>query len=125
MWGPSPVTSSVQPEDNPEYIAELARQSQSATADQGRACWAALHSYTGCDPDWLAEWETTIPNFNCGGTCRQKYEAYKDNNPPDFSSPFKLWIWGFNLHNWVNSDFGKPELTYLKAIEQWVSHHPN
>jgi hypothetical protein len=44
---------------------------------------------------------------------------YKALNPPDFSSPTAYWLWGYNLHNWVNRKLGKPELTIEEALAIW------
>lgn len=79
--------------------------------------WLALHAYTGCDPVWHAEWELTIPNYGC--SCRKDYAEYKAANPPDFSSPYAYWLWGYNLHNWVNRKLGKTELTVEEAKAIW------
>jgi hypothetical protein len=79
--------------------------------------WLALHAYNGCDPVWHAEWELTIPNYGC--SCRKDYAEYKAENPPDFSSPTAYWLWGYNLHNWVNRKLGKTELTVEEARAIW------
>ena len=79
--------------------------------------WLALHAYTGYDPVWHAEWELTIPNYGC--SCRKDYAEYKAANLPDFSSPMAYWLWGHNLHNWVNRKLGKPELTVEEALAIW------
>ncbi len=79
--------------------------------------WLSLHAYDGCDPVWHAEWELTIPNYGC--SCRKDYAEYKALNPPDFSSPAAYWLWGFDLHNWVNRKLGKPELTVEEAEAIW------
>ena len=79
--------------------------------------WIALHNYTGRDPVWHAEWELTIPNYGC--SCRKDYAEYKADNPPDFTSPHAYWLWGYNLHNWVNRKLGKSELTVEEAKAIW------
>ena len=79
--------------------------------------WLALHAYDGCNPVWHAEWELTIPNYGC--SCRKDYAEYKAANPPDFSSPYAYWLWGYNLHNWVNRKLGKTELTIEEALAIW------
>jgi hypothetical protein len=76
-----------------------------------------LHAYDGCDPVWHAEWELTIPNYGC--SCRKDYAEYKAANPPDFFSPNAYWLWGVNLHNWVNRKLGKTELTVNQAKAIW------
>lgn len=79
--------------------------------------WIALHNYTGCDPVWHANWELTIPDYGC--SCRKDYAEYKADNPPDFSSPSAYWLWGVQLHNWVNRKLGRAELTVEEARAIW------
>ena len=81
--------------------------------------WKDLHSGVVCDQASLEKWESKIPGYGC--QCRRDYALYKASNPPDFSSPEALWIWGFNLHNWVNRKLGKPELTVEEAKALWRS----
>lgn len=86
---------------------------------KGEPPWTRLHTYRGCDPVWLAEWELSIPGYGC--QCRRDYAIYKASTPPDFSSPEALWLWGVELHNWVNRKLGKPELTIEEARKLWRS----
>jgi hypothetical protein len=86
-------------------------------AEAGRKAWQALHSYHGNSPEWFAKWEATIPHFDC--SCTKDYREYKAANPPDFSSPEAIWLWGYTLHNWVNRKLGKPELTIDEARKLW------
>ena len=79
--------------------------------------WTPLHNGTVVDALSLANWELQIPHYGC--QCKKDYAIYKAENPPDFSSPEALWLWGFNLHNWVNAKLGKPELTIDEARKIW------
>lgn len=79
--------------------------------------WIALHQCTTPNAVWLAEWETTIPNYGC--SCRKDYTSYKAENPPDFSSELAFFVWGVKLHNWVNRKLGKAELTIEEAATTW------
>ena len=79
--------------------------------------WIALHNGSIVDTAGLAEWEKTIPQYECG--CRAFYAKYKAENPPDFTSPEAFFAWGVNLHNSVNRKLGKPELTYEEALSIW------
>ena len=83
----------------------------------GRFAWSKKHGYLGCDPQWHELWVLLIPSFGC--TCKQDFADYCKDNPPDFSSPEAYWLWGFNLHNYVNRKLGKPELTIEEARLQW------
>lgn len=79
--------------------------------------WTSLHDGTVVDALSLANWELQIPQYGC--QCKKDYATYKAETPPDFSSPEALWLWGFNLHNWVNRKLGKPELTIDEARKIW------
>jgi len=79
--------------------------------------WIGLHDGTVQDAISLAKWELQIPQYGCA--CKKEYAIYKAENPPDFSSPEALWLWGFNLHNWVNRKLGKPEITIEEARKIW------
>lgn len=79
--------------------------------------WIALHDGTVRDAISLANWELKIPQYGC--QCKKDYAIYKAESPPDFSSPEALWLWGFNLHNWVNRKLGKPEITIEEARKIW------
>lgn len=83
--------------------------------EQSIQCWAKIHSYTGCEKDWLEEWEKTIP---CG-VCAAGYAEFKQENPPDFSSPEALWLWGVGLHNWINTKLLKPVVSIEEARRIW------
>lgn len=85
--------------------------------DAGRKAWQAIHSYRGNCTEWFATWETMLPHFGC--SCVADYQAYKASNTPDFTSPESLWLWGVELHNYVNRKLGKPELTIEEARLQW------
>ena len=79
--------------------------------------WIALHNGSIRNADDLAEWEKTIPQYECG--CRAFYAKYKADNPPDFSTPEAFFRWGVALHNAVNRKLGKPELTTTEALSIW------
>jgi hypothetical protein len=86
-------------------------------AKQGRFAWAKKHGYLGCDPQWHELWVLLIPAFGC--SCREDFEGYCKDNPPDFSSPTAYWLWGVQLHNWVNRKLGRAELTIEEAKAIW------
>ena len=79
--------------------------------------WTSLHDGTVKDALSLANWELQIPSYGC--QCKKDYAIYKAANPPDFSSAEALWLWGVNLHNWVNRKLGKPEITIEQAYAIW------
>lgn len=83
--------------------------------------WIGLHDGTVRDAMSLAEWELQIPQYGC--QCKKDYAMYKAENPPDFSSAESIWLWGFNLHNWVNRKLEKPEITIDQAHAIWRAKH--
>ena len=85
--------------------------------EAGRAAWDRLHSYTGCDPSFLVEWEKTIPSSSC--SCKESYNVYKAEDRPDFSSPMAFFRWGCRIHNRVNAKLGKPVFAFWEAVKQW------
>jgi hypothetical protein len=102
----------------PDNAAELQLKArEERKVNQGRFAWAKKHGYLGCDPQWHELWVLLIPAFGC--SCKQDFADYCKDNPPDFSSPDAYWLWGVQLHNWVNRKLGKPELTVEEALAIW------
>jgi len=79
--------------------------------------WIPLHDGTVVDALSLAKWELLIPRYGCA--CRKDYLKYKAENPPNFTSPESLWLWGVGLHNWVNIKLKKPQITIDEARTIW------
>lgn len=79
--------------------------------------WTPIHDGTVKDETTFAEWELGIPQYGC--QCRRDYAEYKANNPPSFESAESIWLWGVDLHNYVNSKLGKPEVTIKEARKIW------
>ena len=79
--------------------------------------WTPVHNGSIKNEKDLADWELTIPQYECG--CRAFYAKYKMDNPPDFTSPEAFFAWGVQLHNAVNRKLGKPELTIAEALSIW------
>lgn len=85
-------------------------------AATGRLLWAEFHLCKHPTPNWLAEWEARIPNYDC--QCRAKYLAIKNENPPRFADWFR---WTFEIHNAVNQSLtGKPCLSLASAYAIWT-----
>lgn len=104
--------------DPPATISqeEVNRRRNERTARQGSFAWGKLHSYRGCDPQWLDIWQFLIPN-RCD--CKDGYQKILEELPPDFSSPEAFFAWGVELHNKVNRKLGKPEITMDRALAIW------
>lgn len=81
----------------------------------GPELWEELHSYQGCDPQWLAGWEARLP---CG-SCVAKYLAIKERMPPRFDSPESFFAWGVDVHNEVNSELGRSTWALDEAKVRW------
>jgi hypothetical protein len=95
---------------------ELIAKQNERKAQAGRLAWSKLHSYRGCDPQWLDLWQLIIPNA-C--ECRSGYQQILKELPPDFSSPEAFFAWGVALHNAVNAKLGKPQITIDEAYSIW------
>lgn len=52
--------------------------------------------------------------------CATNYANFIKNYPPDFSSAKTYFAWTVKLHNHVNRELGKPELTVEAARAVWV-----
>jgi len=79
--------------------------------------WDPLHDGSILTPRDLANWELTIPQYECN--CRRFYADWKAANPPDFTSPEAFFAWGVALHNAVNRELSKPEITIEEAYSIW------
>ena len=97
---------------NEELIAKQQERSNQA----GRLAWSKLHSYTGCDPQWLDIWQYLIPQ-RCD--CKDGYQRILAEMPPDFTSPEAFFAWGVALHNAVNAKLGKQQITIDEAYKIW------
>ena len=86
-------------------------------AKQGQFAWSKKHTYLGCDPQWHELWELLIPRGSC--SCSDDYAKLKEENPPDFSSPEKYFLWGHRIHNLVNMKLEKRLLTIAEAVKLW------
>jgi hypothetical protein len=95
--------------------------SQDAIGNAGRFAWKLLHSYRGCDPQWMDLWVYFIPN-RC--ECKTGYQQIIKEMPPDYSSPMAFFHWTVRIHNAVNRKLGKAELTLGQALTLWRNVRP-
>ena len=100
------------PRPTPMTNEELLAKQQERSDQAGRLAWAKLHSYRGCDPQWLDIWQYLIPQ-RCD--CKDGYQRILAEMPPDFSSPEAFFAWGVALHNAVNAKLGKQQITIDEA----------
>ncbi len=92
-------------------------------AQQGRKAWSLLHSYRGCDPQWVELWEHFIPQAGgCG--CKDNYKAILKDYPPDYTDADSFFRWGWFLHNLVNEKLGNPLIELDEARRIWNRHQP-
>jgi hypothetical protein len=95
---------------------QLKAKQQERSDTQGQFAWTKLHSYRGCDPQWLDIWQYLIPQ-RCD--CKDGYQRILADMPPDYSSPEAFFAWGVALHNAVNKKLLKPEITIDEALSIW------
>jgi len=114
------ITMHGDPPANAITQEEIQRRRNAKTMQQGRFAWQKLHSYTGCDPQWLDIWQYLIPQ-RCD--CKEGYQKILEQFPPDFTSPDAFFAWGVSLHNAVNRKLGKPEITIDQAYAIWRAKH--
>ena len=104
------------PRPTPMTNEELLAKQQERSNQAGRLAWTKLHSYRGCDPQWLDIWQYLIPQ-RC--ECKDGYQRILADMPPDYSSPEAFFAWGVALHNAVNKKLSKPEITIEEAYSIW------
>lgn len=98
---------------DPEYSKRIMQ-------DKGPKLWKSLHVFalywSGRKKSltkFLARFSGKIP---CG-TCRKKWLAIISDNLPDFKNRDELFRWSVRVHNLVNRELGKPEMTEEEARE--------
>jgi glycosyltransferase involved in cell wall biosynthesis len=89
--------------------------------------WAELHLQRKPTREWFDSWLARIPNFGCG--CVNNFtpilERFKpsiseiiDSSPVDQAKWFALTV---DIHNAVNIDLKRPEMTLDDASKRWAS----
>lgn len=86
----------------------------------GPALWAELHTRAieQIDAKSDAAWLTAFPNKLPCGTCRQHWLDLVAAHPPKFG--FDYFAWTVEVHNAINRQLGKPEMSYAAALERWA-----
>jgi hypothetical protein len=95
----------------------------------GPSAWRMLHSITfTMDPDASEEqrkhYETffkTIGHILPCPSCRQHYNLYVEEHPPDASSPKALAKWLYLLHDSVNARIHKTARPSFEEVEQYYT----
>lgn len=122
---PNPKESIYQPIplDPKSYTTNSSQQHQPSEqalvqerALKGRKAWRLIHSYNGNDPNWFVMWLNLIPGF-CD--CSTGAQTFINSNPPDFSSPEKVFEFSVTLHNLVNEKIGKQYVDFNDAKAYW------
>jgi hypothetical protein len=111
---------------NPVHAMTLEEQralERSFVKDRGNHAWKLLHSYLGCDRQWLDLWVHFIPAGSCN--CKEGYRKILESFAWDFTSPKKFFESGVELHNLVNQklidqgDTTKKIVTLDEAYSIW------
>lgn len=98
-------------------------------ANKGKRSWRLLHSKLSGSPEELRSfynlWKTTIPR-DCA--CQREFALLESNNPPDFSSPEKFWLWGYDTHNFINKQLTEegqphPQISLETAEREWKTKY--
>lgn len=95
----------------------------------GPSAWRLLHSISfTMDPDASEEqrkyYETffkTIGNILPCPSCRNHYNAYVEDHPPDVSSPKALAKWLYLLHDAVNARIHKKHRPSFEEVEKFYT----
>jgi len=88
----------------------------------GSKYWTELHLFSIRRPpallayQWFDHWKNSLPFGEC--PCKEHFDKYIQQNPPDFESLFQ---WGVDFHNAVNRRICKPQVTIEEAVELWTS----
>lgn len=93
---------------------ESDEQRAARLASTGRALWLEAHTKENPDAAWFTVWMGRIP---CG-ICGSKAKRYVAANTPQFGPDWPLWIWKFHQH--VNSELGKPGITFDEALRLYT-----
>ena len=91
------------------------------------AKWAELHLQRNPLRKWFSDWVASVPNFGCG--CRDNFKPILERFQPSISeildsSPVEQAKWfalTVALHNAVNVDLKRPEMTLDDASKRWAS----
>lgn len=86
------------------------------TVVSGRLAWKKLHTKRRLTPEWLGEWETTIPK-SCN--CPSGYQFFKQSVQPKFLGELEDFTWSWELHNFVNLKLQKPTWSLDEALFYW------
>lgn len=93
----------------------------------GAEHWAELHLQRKPTREWFDSWLARIPNFGCG--CTNKFKPILERFQPSISeildsSPVNQAKWfalTVDLHNAVNVDLKRPEMSLDEASKRWAS----
>ncbi len=93
----------------------------------GPSGWHFIHSVAIAFPDKpTEEQKKSYQEFftNLGEVlpcelCNENYNQKIKDNPPPLDTPEKMFEWTVDLHNQVNKQNGKPELTYEQARKEY------
>jgi hypothetical protein len=118
--GGRPTETRTQARIAPEGLSE-------AMLQRLRALWASFHlhalMYRGNQAEeliWLRDFTASVP---CGG-CRGHFIDVCNLDPPDLSSRESYFAWTVRVHNAINRELGKPEVSLDEATSLWTRAVP-
>ena len=94
---------------------------QSTTANSGRKAWSSLHTYNGCDPQYVKLWQNMIPS-SCG--CKVDYKSILQEYSFCFDNADAFFESGIRLHNAVNTKLNKSTVSLHRARMLWRHERP-
>jgi hypothetical protein len=99
----------------------------------GKQAWHFIHMVALSYPYMASEetkkkyydfYESLGHTLPCG-TCAQHYKKKFEANPPRMENRNELFRWTVDIHNSVNKDIGKNQISYDKALSQLNSNKDN
>jgi hypothetical protein len=93
-------------------LTPLAADWKKKQLDRQREHWRKLHT-TRLTPQEFELWIQSIPGCS---SCQRDFRRIIKDHPPCYDE-WERWTW--EVHNLVNVKLGKPEVTWIEAIELW------
>ena len=76
---------------------------------------------TAADRQQYSQFLRSLGDVMCCKDCQRHFRQMLREFPPDFSSARALSEWTVDAHNRVNARLGKPEWSYKRAVQEYVS----
>ena len=117
------------PQCDQQIISTTEIPIRSKTVSISTSHWNPIHKYPVehrffWDPKaaktYYGQWCKGIPTYNC--RCKENWEDWTSQNPPDFSDARAFFVWIWKGHNHVSTNHVKPpksELSLEDAKNLW------